>query len=342
MPLALFSAVVLLAACGSDDADPQPAQATAQSAAALDVAVGFYPYEFVTSRVGGPDVKVVNLTKPGGEPHDLELPPQQVASIGSADLVVYSRGFQPAVDKAVEQEAADHAFDVLTAVEVRPGGEEAHGDEAGHEAEGEEHAAEGEEHAAEGEEHAAEGEQHAGEEKDAHAEEAGADPHVWLDPKRLSSIATAVAAQLGKQSPGQAAAFNERAAALSKELTALDSELQAGLKNCKRREIVTSHAAFGYLAAAYDLEQVPIAGLSPEDEASPNRLAEVARLAKEKGVTTIFFEELVSPKVAESLAREVGAKATVLSPLEGAPDSGDYFSAMRTNLQTLRAALDCT
>jgi zinc transport system substrate-binding protein len=105
--------------------------------------------------------------------------------------------------------------------------------------------------------------------------------------------------------------------------------------------MVTSHDAFGYLAGAYGLEQVSIAGLSPEDEASPRRLAEVAELARDKGVTTIFFEELVSPKVAESLAREVGAEATVLSPLEGPPETGDYLSAMRQNLTSLRTALDC-
>jgi zinc transport system substrate-binding protein len=118
--------------------------------------------------------------------------------------------------------------------------------------------------------------------------------------------------------------------------------MQAGLGNCAVDTLVTSHDAFGYLAAAYGLEQVAVAGLSPEDEASPRRLAEVAAQAEAAGVTTIFFEESVSPKVAESLAREVGATATVLSPLELAPESGDYLSAMRDNLQRLRTALGCS
>lgn len=306
------TAVLSLAACSSDDKTPAATGGTA-SLGKLTVTVGFYPYEFVASRVGGPDVEVTNLTQPGAEPHDLELTPQQVAKLGGSDLVVYSRGFQPAVDKAVQQEASTRAFDVLSAVEVRAG--------TGEEPEGESQGA--------GESHAAN-------------EGAGVDPHVWLDPMRLAKIATAVAGKLTERRPDRAADFASRAAELGKELAALDSQMRAGLTSCARHEIVTSHAAFGYLAAAYGLEQVAIAGLSPEDGASPKRLAEVARFAREKGVTTIFFEEIVSPKVAESLAREVGAKATALSPLEGPPETGDYQSAMRTNLETLRVALGCS
>ncbi len=286
---AALSATVLLAACGgaSDGGD------AALAGDRLGVSVGFYPYAFVAERVGGPDVDVVNLTKPGGEPHDLELTPQQVAGLSETDLVVYSAGFQPAVDEAVEQQAADKALDVLTAVELREG-------------------------------------------------EGGQDPHVWLDPVRLGTIAGAVADELAALDPDRADAFQERAAALQAELAELDEELRSGLSSCARQEIVTSHDAFGYLAGAYGLEQVSLAGLSPDDEASPGRLAEVATYAQENGVTTIFFEETASPRVAESLAREVGAEAVVLSPLEGAPETGDYVSAMRTNLQSLQTALDCS
>ncbi len=294
-PTRLALAVTLAAALSACGAASESTSGSADSAGTLSVSAGFYPYEFVAARVGGPDVQVTNLTKPGGEPHDLELTPRQVAALGETDLVVYARGFQPAVDEAVDQQAADRAFDVLTAVDLREG-------EAGQD---------------------------------------GVDPHVWLDPVRLATIATAVADRLAEQAPKRADGFRDRAEALTTELEALDDELRAGLATCERKQIVTSHDAFGYLAGAYGLEQVAIAGLSPDDEASPQRLAEVAGLAKDQGVTTIFFEELVSPKVAESLAREVGAQATVLSPLEGAPDEGDYVSAMRENLTTLRTALDC-
>jgi zinc transport system substrate-binding protein len=319
-PVAVALALLTTAACGSSDDAATPAAASSDR---LDVTVGFYPYEFVASRVGGDDVTVTNLTQPGGEPHDLELSPRQVAALQETDLVLYSRGFQPAVDEAVEQSAEGRALDVLTAVDLLAGSDD-HGDEE-----------EGE-HAEEEEEG-----EHADEDEDEHADEGGNDPHVWLDPTRLATIAETVAERLGELAPDRAADFDRRAAELAAELGELNGELRTGLAECERREIVTSHDAFGYLANAYGLEQVPLSGLSPEDEASPKRLAEVAEFAKGNGVTTIFFEELVSPKVAESLAREVGAKAQALNPLEGPPSSGDYLTEMRTNLETLRTALDC-
>ncbi len=296
---AALTAALALSACGGD--------AGAADGGRLQVAAGFYPYAFLAERVGGEGVAVTNLTKPGGEPHDLELTPRQVGALTSTDLVVFSEGFQPAVDEAVEQQAADRAFDVLSAVELREG--EAHADEEDHE-------------------HADEG-------------HGGADPHVWLDPQRLAAIGTALGDRLAELDPDGAQGYRTRAQELGTELAALDDELRAGLETCERRQVVTSHDAFGYLADAYGLEQVAVAGLSPEDEATPQRLAEVAAQAQEGGVTTIFFEELVSPKVAEALAREVGATATVLSPLEGAPETGDYVTAMRDNLATLRTALGC-
>ena len=306
--------VLTLSACGGTE------DAGAGGDDRLDVVVGLYPYEFVAQRVGGDDVAVSNLTDPGVEPHDLELSPQQVAQLGEADLVLYSAGFQPAVDEAVEQQAPDSAFDVLTAVELRSYEEPGHAEEEGEHAEDEGEAAHGEE-----------GHDHEGE-----------DPHLWLDPTRLSTVADAVAEQLAERAPDRAQEFQGRADELKAELAELDAELEEGLSSCARTDLVTSHDAFGYLADRYGLEQVSISGLSPEDEPSPRRLAEVAQFAQEREVTTIFFEELVSPRVAESLAREVGAQTAVLSPLEGPPDDGDYLDAMRTNLETLRSTLECT
>jgi zinc transport system substrate-binding protein len=322
--VALTASVVLLAACGTDDADSTDdvAVGSAEGSAItpLQVVVGFYPYQFVAERVGGDDAVVSNLTAPGAEPHDLELSPQQVAALGSADLVLYSAGFQPAVDEAVEQQAADSSLDVLGAVDVR-----SYEDDDGHVDDG----------------HGDDGHGDDGHGDDGHGDHSGEDPHVWLDPSRLATIADAVADRLAGIAPDRADAFQERAAALKDDLDALDTEYQQGLASCERTEMVTSHDAFGYLADRYGLEQVSISGLSPEDEPSPRRLAEVARFAQEREVTTIFFEELVSPRVAESVAREVGAVAQVLSPLEGPPEEGDYLDGMRTNLETLRTALDC-
>ncbi|MGI5214426.1 metal ABC transporter substrate-binding protein [Plantactinospora sp. CA-290183] len=283
----------------------------------VDVVAAFYPLQFVAERVGGDAVRVTNLAKPGAEPHDLELNPGQVGQVTEAELVVYLAGFQPNVDEAVAQQAGDRAFDVATVAPLLDA-------------------------AAGGHEHEGEGEGAAEE----HAEEAGGakDPHVWLDPTRLAAIGDRLAERLGGVDPDRAADFTARARALRTELETLDSEYAQGLRTCQRREIVTSHTAFAYLAERYRLEQVGISGLTPEDEPAAQRLAGVTAEAREHKATTIFFETLVSPKVAETIAREVGAKTAVLDPIEGLQpgSTGDYFSVMRSNLQTLRTALGCS
>ena len=165
----------------------------------------------------------------------------------------------------------------------------------------------------------------------------GRDPHVWLDPVRLAAIAKTMAAELGDEA---------RANDLVESLEQLDSELDHGLLNCERREIVTSHAAFGHLAAAYQLRQIALTGISPEGEPSPRALEELVAEVEDSGATTVFFETLVSPELAETVAREAGARTAALDPLEGLTDDDlaagtDYLSVMRDNLATLRTALGC-
>jgi zinc transport system substrate-binding protein len=169
------------------------------------------------------------------------------------------------------------------------------------------------------------------------------DLHVWLDPTRLAGIADATAAKLAATDPANAAAYTQAASALRADLVRLDQEFASGLQTCDRREIVTSHAAFGYLARRYRLTQIGLTGLSPEEEPTPQRLTEVAQQAKAAGATTIFFESLVSPRVAQTLADEIGAKTAVLDPIEGlaAGSTEDYLSVMRANLAALREALGC-
>jgi len=280
LPLALLPAVLALGACGAGAANGDPDR--------VDVVAAFYPLQFAAERVGGDAVSVTSLTKPGAEPHDLELNPKQVGQITDADLVVYLDGFQPAVDDAVKLAAADRALDVAVAGE--------------------------------------------------------ADPHLWLDPGRLATVADAIADRLAAVDPDGAEGYQARAAALRADLEKLDQEYAEGLRTCQRRELIVSHAAFGHLAARYDLEQIGLSGLSPEEEPSPRRLAEVTAEAREHKATTIFFETLVSPKVAETIARSVGARTAVLDPIEGLEPgaTGDYLSVMRTNLATLRGALGCT
>ncbi|HZI96056.1 MAG TPA: metal ABC transporter substrate-binding protein [Actinomycetales bacterium] len=171
------------------------------------------------------------------------------------------------------------------------------------------------------------------------------DPHFWLDPARLADVADAVAERLTEVDPEGAPTFRDNADALRSDLEALDDEMTAGLAACESTDLVTSHDAFGYLARRYGLTQVGIAGLSPDAEARPGALAEVADHVSERGVTTIFTEPLVSPEIAEAVADETGAATDVLDPLEGltADSAGDgYLEVMRANLEVLRDGLRCS
>jgi zinc transport system substrate-binding protein len=281
------AALLALAGCAAAD----------RTSGGIPVVVGFYPLQFVADRVGGDRVNVMNLAQPGAEPHDLELSPRQVAGIADARLVLHLRGFQPAVDEAVDQANAP-ALDVASVVPLLPGG-----DEPG----------------------------------------SATDPHVWLDPTRLATIAGSVADRLAGLDPAGADGYRERAQALVTDLTTLDHEYVDGLRQCVRREIVVSHAAFGYLADRYGLRQVAITGISPDTEPTPHQIVAAATEARGAGATTIFFEALVSPDVARTVAETAGAGTAVLDPVEGLQpgSTGDYLSVMRANLATLRTALSC-
>jgi zinc transport system substrate-binding protein len=288
--LAAAVSATTLAGCGGSEPS---------GSGTVGVVTAFYPLQYAVERVGGDRVDATNLTKPGAEPHDLELAPQDVATVAEADLVVYLAGFQPAVDEAVAQAAGDRALDVSDAADLTlsaPDGSST------------------------------------------------PDPHFWLDPTRLADVADAVAAELTAVDPAGASTYAANSAALRDDLEALDADLSKGLAVCDSRYLVTSHTAFGYLADRYGLEQVGIVGLSPDAEPTPGDLARVASFVQGRGVTTIFYETLVSPDVAETVARETGATTAVLDPLEGlaAGDSrADYLTVMRDNLATLRTGLGC-
>lgn len=275
------------------------------------VVTSFYALSFVTERVGGSFVDVDNLTSPGTEPHDLELKPRQVAAVQDADLVIYEEHFQSAVDEAVDQagRSKDDTIDLAGLVELLPS-----------QTDDEEH-------------HADDGHDHGDE-----------DPHVWLDPTSMIALTEAVSTRLSDIDPENAATFKANADELIGELTALDGEFSAGLESCRTRTIVTSHAAFQYLAARYDLTQVPIAGLDPTNEPSPAQLGDITQLVRSENITTIFTEELVSPAIADTIAQETGATTATLDPIEGLSDATEdetYLTLMRKNLDTLKKANSC-
>jgi zinc transport system substrate-binding protein len=236
-------------------------------------------------------------------------------SITTADVVLFvGGGFQPAVEDAATQASGQKvdATEGLTHLPAPP-----QEDEEGH-----------------------------AEESDAPEYGSQPDPHVWLDPQQYGAIVSRVAEAMAAAAPQDASTFRANAKAFRGELAALDLRFEEGLATCRRRTIVVNHAAFGYLADAYRLDQVAISGLSPESEPDPNRLAELARFVRENDVTTIFTEELVSPEVAEVLASEAGVTTRVLYTLEGLTEGqiaarDHYVAVMNRNLQTLREALEC-
>jgi len=300
-------AMCLLAACGNGNASGE-VDTDGATDAGLSVRAAFYPLQWIAEQVGGSVVSVQSLTPPGAEPHDLELGPQDVAAIGEADLVVFLAEFQPAVDEAVEQEAADTFFDAaehteldLTYTPIEEGAEE--------------------------------------------TEEAGStDPHFWLDPLRLAEVADALAARLGQLDSDNAGTFTANVETLRTALEELDTELKQGLAACESTDLVTSHNAFGYFAEAYGLTQVGITGVTPEEEPSTEDLAEVADFVEENDVRTIYYETLVSPAIADTVAAETGAQTALLDPLEGLTDESagsDYLEVMRSNLDSIRAGQPC-
>ena len=172
------------------------------------------------------------------------------------------------------------------------------------------------------------------------------DPHVWLDPTLARAQVLAIAAGLEQADPAGRATYADNAQAFVARLDALDQEFTAGLADCARREVVTSHAAFAYLARRYRLTQVPVMGISPEAEPSPADLAAIVRTARRLKVTHVFFETLVSPRLAETLSREIGATPLPLNPIEGVSPAEaaaglGYLELMRANLANLRVALGC-
>jgi zinc transport system substrate-binding protein len=279
-----------LAACAGNSAPVD----SAGSASKPSIVAAFYPLQYAAAEIGGSAVDVTNLTQPGVEPHDLELSAQQVGQIADADLVLYIKGFQPAVDEAIAQQAPDKAIDVSATLQQL-------------------------------------------------SRDGAADPHVWLDPANMALIGDEISRRLAEISPADSESYAKNAAHLTAAMAALTSEFRSGLAACRTNTMVVSHDAFGYLAKAFGLTQVGISGLSPEAEPSPARIKDVADIVAKEGVTTIYYETLVDPKVAQTLADETGATAAKLDPLEGleADSTGDYSSVMRENLATLITGQGC-
>lgn len=276
----------------------------------ISVTAAAYPLQFLAEGVVGTSGTVTNLTQPGQEPHDLELSAQQIAAMSSSDAVIYIPKFQAALDEAIASSPPKLVIDAAAGIDRLAATNDGEAEEAG----------------------------------DDH-DDASLDPHVWQSPKDMITMANTIKDKLSAEKPDLAATFATNTEALVAKLSALNDSYTSGLAHCQRTEFVTSHAAFAYLARDYGLTQIPIAGLDPTQEPTAARIAEVQKLAKKYGVTTIFFETLVSPTVAKSIAGDLGLKTAVLDPIEGITKESagtNYVEVMDSNLKALQEANGCS
>lgn len=308
----------ILAGCAAPGG--APASSTAPAEQKLKVYTSFYTMYDFTTKIGGDKIEAVNLVPGGGEPHDWEPAPADIAALEEADVFVYNGA---GLEHWVETVLPTLGNKDLIAVESSKGITLQEGHSHSHE--------EGEEH---DEDH---------DEDEEHEEESSMDPHVWLNPmnakQQMETIKNALVQADATNKEYYEANYTKYAA----ELDTLDQDFKAMAAGLKNKDLIVTHEAFGYLCSAYGLNQVAIEGLTPDSEPNAGRIAEVIEFAKEHQVTTIFFEELVNPKVAEAIAKAVGAKTDVLSPIEALSDESaaagdDYISVMRKNLQAIQNA----
>lgn len=362
----LLAVIMVTAACGAKGgAGASGAEAESPdspSKGKLDIQVSFYPmYEF-TKQVAG-DAADVQMLVPGGvEPHDWEPTPRDIAKLEEADVFVYNgagmEGWVEQVLSAVSSRKlvkieASQGIDMIEDAEVHdhpdgdehePAEEEAHEHDHEHEHDQEHHHDHEQAHE-EAHDHNHEHEAAGHHDHDHAHNHGGLDPHVWLSPALAIKEVRNIEAGLSQAAPEHQELFKKNADAYVAKLEALDQEFRETLASVKRKDFITQHAAFGYLAREYGLRQVPIAGLSPELEPSAAQMAEIVKFAKENDVKTIFFETLVSSKVAEAISKEIGAQTAVLNPIEGLTEedlssSRDYIVLMRQNLEALKLALN--
>lgn len=307
LPLILSAAALATAGCS--------APAAKAGTETFQVAASFYPVQYLAERIAGDSAAVTGLTPAGQEPHSVVLTGPDLVSLQESDLVFYiGNGLQADVEKALSAlPEPQRTVDLLQAPELnlitaQPHAQAHHGEaEAGHEAHG----------------------------------SGATDPHFWLDPSRYAAAARTVASEMSAADPQNAQSYAANLESLTKDLNALDTQLEADLSQCAAGTLVVAHSAFGYFADRYGFEQVGIAGLSPDDEPDARTLAEITEAAQSADVPTVFFEEALPPKLAETVAAAAGAEVSALDTAEFVPETGDYLDLMRANGQSAHDGLGC-
>lgn len=323
----MLLAVVILSGCGSKSGG-------GIVEGKVNVITTFYPiYEF-TKEIGGDEVNVVNLLPTGVEPHDWTPRSQDIVNTSKAQLFLYNgaglEGWVPGFLKGLDQDTQVKPVEVSEGIKlIDAAGDDGHGHgEAAHEEEHDHNHEEG------AEEEAAENN------TDTHH----TDPHTWVSPKSALMMAENIKNSLVEVDPGHKDLYEQRYEGLKAKLVKLDNDFTNQLTELPKKDIVVSHQAFGYLCRDYGLTQHAIMGLSPDAEPRAQDIVNLTKTVKEKEVKYIFFEELVSDKLAKTLANEAGVETLVLNPVEGLTkeqvDGGeDYFTLMEKNLQNLTKAL---
>ncbi len=309
-----------LVGCGTANTD-WPAQDK------LPIVASFYPVAYLTQQVGGDKVDVLTMVPAGAEPHVWEPTPADLVNIGKSKLFVYlglgMDAWAPDVLQSLGKDApasveASDGVDPLTFEQERELVEDHNHEEHSDHNHDEEHAGHSHSHG-------------------------GIDPHVWLDPQRAKIMAKNILDGLSSVDPENRAYYQENYNALALRLDELDQAYESNLSGFSDKKIVVSHEAYGYICSRYGIDQIGINGLTPDSEPDAKTMAEIVNLVKKDHITTVFYEELVSPKVAKQIANETGAKAEVLSPVEGLSEEDiqageNYFTKMYSNLEKLKVA----
>lgn len=284
----------------------QPLVSSQQQNNKINVVASFFPLADFAKNIGGDYVTVTNITPAGAEPHDYEPTAQDIAKVYNAKLFVMNGNGVDAWGEKIQDDLKAKGIVVVKISDTLDSLKNNSPDDPN----------------------------------------LAYDPHFWLNPINAEKEVDLIADALIKIDPAHETSYNQNRDAYKKQITDLDQEYKTGLATCQQHEIITSHNAFNYMAIQYGLTTLYILGLSPDQEPSPKTIADVANEAKQKNIKYIFFESLVSPKLSQTVANEIGAKTLELNPIEGFTDEEiangkNYISQMKANLANLRIALQC-
>ncbi|MBM7606064.1 zinc transport system substrate-binding protein [Metabacillus crassostreae] len=331
---------LLLVACNTNNTT-QNTEDTEKEAdtSKLKIYTTIFPLEDFTKKIGGDLIEVESVLPPGVDGHTYEPTTKTMVDIAKSAGFIYSgfgiESFADKVQQSLEKE--DVAF-INAGEGIELATNEHAEDEHAHEED--EHAGE---EAAHEDEHAHEEDEHAGE--DATHDHGDTDPHVWLDPILSIQLAENIKNALIDLDPSNTETFEKNFETLKTQLEELDHSFEEVVANSEKKEILVSHAAYGYWESRYGIEQISVLGLSPTEEPSQKELQNIIETAKEHKLKYIIFETNVSSNVTDIVQTEIGAEALTLSNLESITEENiknkeDYFSLMTKNLKTLEQALN--